>query len=49
LVAVRRIVDGRHALDASRYQDAGWEYRALGRPSVAATVPLPEHARDAVA
>ena len=31
-VAERRIVDGRHALDAGRYRDAGWEYRALGLP-----------------
>ncbi|BBH68016.1 UDP-glucose 6-dehydrogenase [Actinoplanes sp. OR16] len=28
----RRIVDGRHALDAGAWRDAGWEYRALGRP-----------------
>lgn len=27
----RRIVDGRHALDADRWRAAGWEYRALGR------------------
>jgi len=33
LVAQRRIVDGRHALDADRYRAAGWEYRALGLPS----------------
>jgi UDPglucose 6-dehydrogenase len=32
--AVRRrfIVDGRNALDAQRWRDAGWHYRALGRP-----------------
>lgn len=34
LVADKRIVDGRHALDADRYRANGWEYRALGRPAV---------------
>jgi UDPglucose 6-dehydrogenase len=48
LVSGRRIVDGRHALDADRYRRAGWEYRALGRPSAPRTVPLAEHERDAV-
>jgi len=33
LVAHRRIVDGRSALDVARYRAAGWEYRALGRPA----------------
>ncbi|MFF1283977.1 UDP-glucose dehydrogenase family protein [Streptomyces sp. NPDC058299] len=32
VVAHRRIVDGRHALDPARWRAAGWEYRALGRP-----------------
>jgi len=32
LVAARRIVDARHALDADAYLTAGWQYRALGRP-----------------
>ncbi|MEU5280319.1 UDP-glucose/GDP-mannose dehydrogenase family protein [Streptomyces asoensis] len=32
VVAGRRIVDGRHALDPARWRAAGWEYRALGRP-----------------
>ena len=32
VVAHRRVVDGRHALDADGYRAAGWEYRALGRP-----------------
>ncbi|MEU5072638.1 UDP-glucose/GDP-mannose dehydrogenase family protein [Streptomyces asoensis] len=32
VVAGRRIVDGRHALDPVRWRAAGWEYRALGRP-----------------
>jgi UDPglucose 6-dehydrogenase len=27
-----RIVDGRNALDPTRWRDAGWTYRALGRP-----------------
>lgn len=31
-VSMRRIVDGRDALDAEAYRAAGWEYRALGRP-----------------
>ncbi|AYF99592.1 UDP-glucose/GDP-mannose dehydrogenase family protein [Protaetiibacter intestinalis] len=33
LVAHRRIVDGRSALDVENYRAAGWEYRALGRPA----------------
>jgi UDPglucose 6-dehydrogenase len=32
IVAHRRIVDGRHALDPAQWRAAGWEYRALGRP-----------------
>ena len=32
VVAVKRIVDGRNALDGQRWRDAGWAYRALGRP-----------------
>jgi UDPglucose 6-dehydrogenase len=31
-VANKRIVDGRNALDPARWRDAGWTYRALGRP-----------------
>jgi UDPglucose 6-dehydrogenase len=31
VVQHKRIVDGRHALDAAQWRDAGWEYRALGR------------------
>ncbi|MEV5748304.1 UDP-glucose/GDP-mannose dehydrogenase family protein [Actinoallomurus sp. NPDC052308] len=31
VVRHRRIVDGRHALDADVWRAAGWEYRALGR------------------
>ncbi|TDC81549.1 UDP-glucose/GDP-mannose dehydrogenase family protein [Actinomadura sp. 7K507] len=31
IVSHRRIVDGRHALDAAQWRSAGWEYRALGR------------------
>jgi UDPglucose 6-dehydrogenase len=37
-VTLRRIVDGRNALDADRWRQAGWTYRALGRP----TFGLPE-------
>jgi UDPglucose 6-dehydrogenase len=32
VVAGRRIVDGRHALDPATWRAAGWSYRALGRP-----------------
>jgi UDPglucose 6-dehydrogenase len=31
IVAQRRILDGRHALDRDAWTAAGWEYRALGR------------------
>jgi UDPglucose 6-dehydrogenase len=31
VVSQKRIVDGRHALDAALWREAGWEYRALGR------------------
>ena len=34
LVAQRRIVDARGALDADRYRATGWEYRALGQAAV---------------
>ena len=32
LVRERRIIDGRNALSPRRWRDAGWTYRALGRP-----------------
>ena len=32
VVAQRRIVDGRNALDPELWRGAGWTYRALGRP-----------------
>ncbi|MFD0852616.1 UDP binding domain-containing protein, partial [Actinomadura adrarensis] len=32
LVAERNIVDGRNALDPEKWRNAGWTYRALGRP-----------------
>ncbi len=32
VVAAKRIVDGRNALDGQVWRDAGWAYRALGRP-----------------
>jgi UDPglucose 6-dehydrogenase len=32
LVAARRVVDGRNCLDPRRWREAGWTYRALGRP-----------------
>ncbi len=32
VVTERRILDGRNALDPNRWRDAGWTYRALGRP-----------------
>ena len=31
VVAHRRILDGRNALDPARWRAAGWTYRALGR------------------
>ncbi len=40
LVAHRRIVDGRHALDAEEFRAKGWEFRALGRPANPRTVSL---------
>ena len=36
VVAKRNIVDGRNALDPSRWRAASWHYRALGRPLVLA-------------
>jgi UDPglucose 6-dehydrogenase len=33
LVADRRILDGRNALDPELWRAAGWTYRALGRPN----------------
>ncbi|MDT0457857.1 UDP-glucose/GDP-mannose dehydrogenase family protein [Streptomyces sp. DSM 41527] len=33
VVAERRILDGRNALDPELWRKAGWTYRALGRPS----------------
>jgi UDPglucose 6-dehydrogenase len=32
VVASPRLVDGRNALDPAAWRDAGWTYRALGRP-----------------
>ncbi|MFI6476863.1 UDP-glucose dehydrogenase family protein [Nonomuraea sp. NPDC050663] len=32
VVATRKIVDGRNALDPAPWRAAGWHYRALGRP-----------------
>uniref|UniRef100_UPI00292F2897 UDP binding domain-containing protein n=1 Tax=Clavibacter michiganensis TaxID=28447 RepID=UPI00292F2897 len=46
LVHTRRIVDGRHALDADRYRAAGWEYRALGRPVASRTVEISVDEQD---
>lgn len=43
LVAGRAIVDGRNCLDPVAWRDAGWTYRALGRPKAAAAA-LPGHA-----
>ena len=38
LVAAPALVDGRNALDLSAWRAAGWDVRALGRPSVAQPV-----------
>jgi UDPglucose 6-dehydrogenase len=35
VVAERRVLDGRNALDSDRWRAAGFVYRALGRPSAA--------------
>jgi UDPglucose 6-dehydrogenase len=48
LVAGKRIVDGRHALDADAYRAHGWVYRALGRPADPHTVALTTDVRDEV-
>ena len=32
VVSDRQIIDARNALDGPRWRDAGWNYRALGRP-----------------
>jgi UDPglucose 6-dehydrogenase len=34
IVRDRNMLDGRNALDPQRWRDAGWTYRALGRPRV---------------
>jgi UDPglucose 6-dehydrogenase len=49
VVAERRIVDARHALDADAYRRAGWEYRALGRPDEAGSTQLVAHEKDVLA
>lgn len=36
VTGARRIFDTRNALDATRWADAGWDYRGLGRPKVGA-------------
>lgn len=46
LVRHRRVVDGRHALDADDYREKGWEYRALGRPAQPPTSSLQLDERD---
>ena len=47
IVANRRVVDGRHALNADEYSAKGWEYRALGRPTGPRTIEL-ANVRDEV-
>lgn len=32
VTASRHILDGRNALDPSKWREAGWTYRAMGRP-----------------
>ncbi|QJU56097.1 UDP-glucose/GDP-mannose dehydrogenase family protein [Herbiconiux sp. KACC 21604] len=32
LVAGKQIIDGRNVLDSAQWRDAGWTYRAMGRP-----------------
>jgi UDPglucose 6-dehydrogenase len=48
LVSHKRILDGRHALDADLYTSSGWQYRALGRPAQARTAELTRDVRDEV-
>jgi UDPglucose 6-dehydrogenase len=33
-VANRAVIDARNALDSQAWKNAGWTYRALGRPTV---------------
>jgi UDPglucose 6-dehydrogenase len=33
LVSARRVIDGRNCLDATRWVQAGWQYRGMGRPA----------------
>jgi UDPglucose 6-dehydrogenase len=39
VVGQRKIIDGRNALDPGLWRDAGWEYRAPGRPYQVARQP----------
>ena len=32
-VAGKHVIDARNALDPDRWRNAGWSYRALGRPT----------------
>jgi UDPglucose 6-dehydrogenase len=32
VVAKRRVIDARNALDPARWRAAGWTFRGLGRP-----------------
>jgi hypothetical protein len=45
MVARRNIIDARNALDPAPWQEAGWEYRALGVAEDAAAIPLSGPAR----
>ncbi|WP_028279928.1 UDP-glucose/GDP-mannose dehydrogenase family protein [Arthrobacter sp. H5] len=40
LVSRAAVVDGRNCLDAQTWREAGWTYRALGRPKVPAMAPV---------
>ena len=40
VVARRNIADGRNVLDPNRWREAGWHYRALGRPANDTFQPL---------
>ena len=31
-VVGKKIINGRNVLDPSRWRNAGWEYRSMGRP-----------------
>jgi UDPglucose 6-dehydrogenase len=41
LVGTPVVIDARNCLDADAWRSAGWNFRALGRPSTASATPVP--------